>query len=233
MHSKFPELDYLSSSFTDLDNTWRSLLVSNCKESLIYIDQELTKLQENNDIYPPKHQIFAALSLTSLDKIKVVILGQDPYHGAGEAIGLAFAVSKKTKVPPSLRNIYKELGLNAIESQEKELLIDWAKQGVLLLNSTLTVIKDKPNSLANIGWQSVTDKVIQKISDQTEHVVFMLWGSFAQKKAALIDANRHLILTTTHPSPFSAHKGFLGSNHFNLANQYLEKYGRFPINWKK
>ena len=162
-----------------------------------------------------------------------MILGQDPYHGAGEANGLAFSVNSDIKIPPSLRNIYKELELEFGNAQidSGDMLISWANQGVLLLNATLTVIKDKPNSLADIGWQAVTDKITSEISKKASNVVFMLWGSFAQKKADLIDGARHCILSTTHPSPLSAYRGFLGCNHFKLANEYLVKNNKKPIVW--
>lgn len=225
------ELTYLKSSYLSLDLKWQTFLATTCADELIDIDRKLEALSVNRTIYPPQSQIFNALFLTPIDKVKIVILGQDPYHGKGEANGLAFAVNRGVRTPPSLRNIYKELGLNPGKISQDELLINWAKQGILLLNSSLTVIQDKPNSMADIGWQVVTDRVIKYINDSCEHVVFMLWGSFAQKKTLLIDTKKHLILSTTHPSPFSAHKGFLGCNHFNLANQYLAQYGYSPINW--
>jgi uracil-DNA glycosylase len=225
--------NYLQKSFFTLSNSWQAFFLNNCLEELIAIDRQLLEICHNEIIYPPVEQLFAAFSVCDFNDIRVVILGQDPYHGDGEANGLAFAVNSGIKTPPSLRNIFKELELEfgATEKLTGDKLFAWRAQGVLLLNTTLTVIKDKPNSLAHIGWQSVTDKIISEISNRLSNVVFMLWGGFAQKKYNLIDNNRHLILRTTHPSPLSAYRGFLGSNHFKLANQYLIKNQLTPIIW--
>lgn len=184
-------------------------------------------------IFPPGPQIFAAFEHTPFDLLKVVIIGQDPYHGVGQAHGLCFSVNPGVAVPPSLQNIYKEL-LQDIPGYVTPVngdLRKWADQGVLLLNATLTVEKDKAGSHQGKGWETFTDAVIQLISDQKEQVVFLLWGKFAQGKAALIDHTKHLILQAAHPSPFSAHNGFLGCKHFSQTNTYLLEKGIQPIEW--
>lgn len=197
-----------------------------------------TSENSSQKIFPPREMVFQAMRLTSLDNLKVVILGQDPYfneHKFGpEAHGLCFSVRKGIPIPPSLRNIFKEIndsiyGGNQIRTETD--LTDWADQGVLLLNASLTVIAKKPNSHADLGWHALTDDIIRTISEQKRNVVFMLWGSFAQKKAQLIDQTRHLILQTSHPSPLSAHRGFLGSGVFKKCNEYLKKNNISPIIW--
>ena len=214
-----------------MTKSYQELFLNNCLEELRVIDSKLLEVSKNESIYPSNLDIFRAFSKFELDATRVVILGQDPYHGDGEANGLAFAVNSNIKTPPSLRNILKELEQEFGGMPSGEALFSWANQGVLLLNATLTVIKDKPNSLAHIGWKEVTDKIIAQISQHANNVVFMLWGSFAQKKSSLIDSSRHLILTTTHPSPLSAYRGFLGCNHFKLTNEYLIKNNLEPISW--
>ncbi len=190
-------------------------------------------------VFPDRKNVFAAMRQTSLEAAKVVIIGQDPYFnehpGKGpEAHGLCFSVKKGIPVPPSLRNILLEIN-NSVYKAEKESvdsdLTRWAVQGVLLLNASLTVIAKKPNSHASLGWHKLTDNIIETISGQKKHVVFMLWGAFAQKKIALIDRNRHLVLATSHPSPLSAYRGFLGSGVFVKCNDYLESKGFQKINW--
>lgn len=184
-------------------------------------------------IYPQKEDVFNAFKYCPLSELKVVILGQDPYHNVNQAHGLAFSVQKNVAVPPSLLNIYKELeGDLNIKKAPHGCLTSWAKQGVFLLNTVLTVEAHKAHSHANIGWEIFTDTVIQKISDTKESVVFMLWGAHAQKKAKLIDAAKHLILKAPHPSPLSAHRGFLGCGHFSKANNYLQAKGLSVINWQ-
>lgn len=191
-----------------------------------------TEKAEGKAIYPPGPKIFNAYDTTPIEDVKVVILGQDPYHNPGQAMGLSFSVPQGTRIPPSLRNIYKELQTSLdIPPADHGDLTKWAEQGVFLLNAMLTVERNQPGSHQRSGWQFFTDASIKAISDQQEHVVFMLWGAFARKKAVLIDANKHLILESAHPSPFSADRGFFGNNHFVLANEYLEKHGRQPINW--
>lgn len=184
-------------------------------------------------IYPPGSLIFNAYNTTPLDEVKVVILGQDPYHNPGQAMGLSFSVPRGVTPPPSLRNIYKEIETSlGIERVKHGDLTKWAQQGVFLLNSMLTVERNKPGSHKRSGWQYFTDASIKAVSEKTEHTVFMLWGAFAKKKAELIDGDRHLVLESVHPSPFSADKGFFGNDHFKKANEYLEKHGREPIDWR-
>ena len=181
--------------------------------------------------FPPKNQIFRAIELTPFEEVKVVIIGQDPYHNDNQANGLCFSVSDKVKAPPSLKNIFKELEADlGIKKTSNELEM-WAKQGVLLLNATLTVRAHEANSHKDLGWEKFTDFIIKEISDKKENVVFVLWGAFAQKKAGLIDASRHFIIQSAHPSPFSVHKGFFGSRPFSKINQFLEEKGKEPINW--
>ena len=194
---------------------------------------------ESVKIFPLRENVFSSMRQTSLDDTKVVIIGQDPYFnehpGKGpEAHGLCFSVRRGIPVPPSLRNILQEVNRSLYNdekiSQESD-LTRWAIQGVLLINASLTVIAKKPNSHANLGWHELTDSVIETISRKKRNVVFMLWGAFAQKKAVLIDQNKHLVLATSHPSPLSAHRGFLGSGVFVKCNNYLEKTGQVPITW--
>jgi uracil-DNA glycosylase len=188
--------------------------------------------QAGKTIYPPGPQIFNAFNSTPFDKVKVVILGQDPYHGKGQAHGLCFSVPKGIKPPPSLVNIFKEIrnDLNLPIPLEGDLSY-WAKQGVFLLNTILTVEAKMPASHQGKGWETFTDRVIQVISEQRTGVVFLLWGRFAQNKAALIDGTKHHILKAPHPSPFSAHSGFLGCKHFSQANALLKQQGLTPIDW--
>ncbi|MFM2478127.1 uracil-DNA glycosylase [Celerinatantimonas sp. MCCC 1A17872] len=185
-------------------------------------------------IYPPQEDVFNAFKLTSLDNVKVVILGQDPYHQFGQAHGLCFSVRPGVKVPPSLVNIYKELknDIPGFEIPSHGYLEYWAKQGVLLLNTVLTVEHGKAHSHASCGWEQFTDAVIGKINEHCQGLVFMLWGAHAQKKGAVIDSRRHLVLKAPHPSPLSAHRGFLGCHHFSMANQYLSESGKTPIDWQ-
>ncbi len=184
-------------------------------------------------IYPPQDAIFNALKLTEFHDTKVVILGQDPYHGPNQAMGLSFAVNRGIPLPPSLRNIYKELVSDlGIAPANHGDLSGWAKQGVLLLNVTLTVEAAKPQSHADIGWQRFTDEVISALNQHPKPIVFLLWGAYAQKKIALIDQQKHRILKTTHPSPLSAHRGFTGSKVFSKTNALLKDLGRMPIDWQ-
>lgn len=184
-------------------------------------------------IYPHSSHWFNAFALTPLSQVKVVVLGQDPYHGANQAHGLSFSVLPDVKIPPSLQNIYKEqqqdLGLL---QPNHGCLLTWAEQGVLLLNAVLTVEAAKANSHQGKGWERFTDQVIRLVNDQTSGVVFMLWGSYAQKKAAFIDTNKHLVLTAPHPSPLSAYRGFFGCQHFSKANTWLQEQGKGKINWQ-
>ena len=181
--------------------------------------------------FPPKNQIFRAIELTPFEEVKVVIIGQDPYHNDNQANGLCFSVSDKVTAPPSLKNIFKELEDDlGIKKTSNELEI-WAKQGVLLLNATLTVRAHEANSHKDLGWEQFTDFIIKEISDKKENVVFVLWGAFAQKKAGLIDASKHFIIQSAHPSPFSVHRGFFGSRPFSKINDFLVSKGKSPIRW--
>ncbi len=194
-------------------------------------------LDKSKTIFPHPTKIFNAFNTTPFNQVKVVILGQDPYHNPKQAHGLAFSVPNGVPAPPSLQNILKELhdDLSLSNNHEKTSQTDltpWAKQGVLLLNSVLTVEKNKPGSHANMGWELFTDKVIQILSNEKKHLVFILWGVYAKSKQSLIDTNKHLALTAPHPSPLSAHKGFFGCRHFSKTNAYLKQNGIEPINWE-
>ncbi len=183
-------------------------------------------------IFPPANLIFNAFDSTPFDQVKVVILGQDPYHNDGQAHGLSFSVNDGIQLPPSLINIYKEINRDLhIPIPYSGNLERWSKQGVLLLNATLTVEAHKAGSHQNRGWEAFTDAAIHKLADQRENLVFLLWGAYAQKKASFINPNKHLILTSPHPSPLSAHRGFLGNGHFSKTNEYLSQHGKAPINW--
>lgn len=184
-------------------------------------------------IYPKGENIFKAFELTPFDKVKVVILGQDPYHGPDQAHGLCFSVQEGISKPPSLLNIFKEIERDLkIPINKHGCLESWAKQGVLLLNSVLTVQQGLAASHQGKGWERFTDKVIEVINAKHEGVVFLLWGSYAQKKGAFIDRKKHLVLTSVHPSPLSAHRGFIGNGHFSKTNEYLVTHGKTPINWQ-
>lgn len=185
------------------------------------------------EIYPPGPMIFNALNSTPLDKVKVVILGQDPYHGPGQAHGLCFSVQPGVPAPPSLVNIYKELkrDLN-IDIPSHGYLQSWADQGVLMINTTMTVERANANAHKDKGWQFFTDRIIEVVSAHQPHLVFMLWGAHAQSKQKLIDATKHLVLTSVHPSPLSAYRGFLGCGHFSRTNKFLEQNGETPIEWR-
>ena len=184
-------------------------------------------------IYPPGPSIFAALDATPFDQAKVVVLGQDPYHGPGQAHGLCFSVQPGTPVPPSLQNIYKELQRDlGIAPPDHGCLLPWARQGVLLLNAVLTVEDGRPGSHAGQGWEGFTDHVVETLAREREGLVFLLWGSYAQKKGAVIDPRRHRVLRAPHPSPLSAHRGFLGCGHFSAANEYLARRGVAPVDWR-
>lgn len=185
-------------------------------------------------VFPPRELVFNAFKLTGFDSLKIVILGQDPYHNDGQAHGLAFSVPDGIALPPSLKNIFKELetDIPGFKTPRSGDLSHWAKQGVLLLNATLTVNAHQAGSHQKRGWEHFTDQVIEAISDQKDAVVFLLWGAYAQKKASLIDGSKHLILSTVHPSPLSVYRGFFGCRHFSQANYFLQKHGEKPIDWK-
>lgn len=192
-----------------------------------------TEKTQGKTIYPPGPQIFNAFDTTPFDNVKVVILGQDPYHGPRQAHGLCFSVQNGVPPPPSLVNIFQELNKDlGIKIPNHGNLTQWAKHGVFLLNASLTVRAGEPMSHAKIGWAKFTDTVIKKISEKKEHVVFMLWGKFAQEKRSLIDESKHCILRAPHPSPLSAHAGFFGCRHFSKANEYLVSKGIDPVDWQ-
>ncbi|MET0758885.1 MAG: uracil-DNA glycosylase [Flavobacterium sp.] len=219
----------------NLNNSWQTILSDEIQKPYFhdlmnFIDKEYTE----HTCFPPKELIFAAFEYCSFKDLKVVIIGQDPYHGDGEANGLCFSVNDGVKIPPSLRNIFREVNddLGKIFFPTSGNLERWAKQGVLLLNASLTVIKDNPNSHKHLKWNIFTDAVIQKISDEKENVVFLLWGNFAHKKGLKIDRTKHLVLESGHPSPMSANQGkWFGNKHFSQTNQYLKSKGISEIDW--
>ncbi|TYT26070.1 uracil-DNA glycosylase [Luteimonas viscosa] len=183
-------------------------------------------------VYPPGPQIFAAFEATPFDAVKVVVLGQDPYHGPGQAHGLCFSVRPGVPVPPSLDNMFKEIQRDlGIARPDHGYLMPWARQGVLLLNAVLTVEEGRAGAHQGKGWEGFTDHVVDALNREREGLVFLLWGSYAQKKGAIVDPRRHRVLRTTHPSPLSAHRGFLGCGHFSAANEYLARHGQAPIDW--
>lgn len=199
------------------------------KELQSFVDEEY----KNKTVFPERKNIYASLENTPFDKVKVVIIGQDPYHGEGEAHGFAFSAKPGIKIPPSLKNIYKELNAEyGCYIPNNGYLMKWAEQGVLLINAVLTVEKDKPTSHQGKGWEQFTDRIIEEIDKKDEPVVFMLWGNFAKSKKELLTNKNHLVLESPHPSPFSARHGFFGNNHFKLANEYLSKKGIKPIDWQ-
>ncbi len=218
-----------------LEDSWKAVLGG--EFALPYMRDLKAFLQREKaagkQIFPKGAEYFRALDLTPLDEVRVVILGQDPYHGAGQAHGLCFSVRPGVRIPPSLVNIYKELQSDlGIAPARHGFLEHWARQGVLLLNSVLTVEEARAASHQGQGWERFTDAVIRAVNEDCEHAVFMLWGSYAQKKAAFVDRSRHLVLKAPHPSPLSAHNGFFGCRHFSQANEYLFAQGRSPIEWQ-
>lgn len=215
--------------------SWTDLLAAEkqqdyFKQTIQYVEKRRT---EGVTVYPPKEQVFSAFSATPFEQVKVVILGQDPYHGPNQAHGLCFSVMPGVKTPPSLVNIYKELkqDIPDFEIPSHGYLQSWAEQGVLLLNTVLTVEQGQAHSHKHLGWERFTDKVIQRLNESGNGIVFLLWGAHAHKKGAQIDSNKHFVLKAPHPSPLSAHRGFLGCKHFSKANQKLSAQGRHPIDW--
>lgn len=217
-----------------IEKSWKEKLAEEFKKP--YFDGLANKIREKylakKVIYPEAQNIFSAFALCPFSQVKVVILGQDPYHGHGQAQGLSFSVPATEKIPPSLRNIYQEIksDIGGLKQKDGD-LTPWTKQGILLLNATLTVEANQPGSHQGLGWEQFTDAVIQKISTEKENVVFLLWGRYAQAKASLIDSHKHLILKAPHPSPFSAYTGFFGCRHFSQTNKYLKETGQNPIDW--
>eukprot|EP00834_Sanchytrium_tribonematis_P000204 NODE_4_length_77007_cov_1.156642.p44 type:complete len:255 gc:universal NODE_4_length_77007_cov_1.156642:38435-39199(+) len=218
---------------TFIPTSWKLVLQKEFrKDYFLKLEKLVDEDRKKFEVYPPPEKVFASLAV-KFEDVKVVILGQDPYHGPNQAMGLSFSVQKEISIPPSLRNIYLELKSDlGIEIAKHGDLTAWSKEGVLLLNASLTVRKNSPNSHKDFGWYKFTDVIIKEINSKRENVVFMLWGSFAQQKAKMIDSKRHLVLKSPHPSPFSAHKGFLGNKHFSKANDYLKAKSKEPVNWK-
>ncbi len=219
----------------EIEESWKEVLRDEFeKEYFVELSSQvdLAYLSTETDVFPPQELIFNAFNHCHFNDIKVVILGQDPYHNDGQAHGLSFSVPEGVQIPPSLRNMYKEIesdiGTAIPESGNLE---RWANQGVLLLNATLTVQVHEAGSHQGLGWETFTDAVIQKISDEKKHVVFMLWGKYAQDKGKNIDQKKHLVLTAPHPSPLSSYRGFFGCEHFSKANTHLEHNNLEPINW--
>ena len=216
-----------------IEQSWKALLQEEFDKPYFAELTEFVRAEyKSYRIYPPGSQIFNAFNLCPFDKVKVVIIGQDPYHGPGQAHGLCFSVNDGVPFPPSLRNIFKEVNADTgAPIPQSGNLTRWATQGVLLLNATLTVREHSAGSHQRRGWESFTDAVIRIISEQKSKVVFILWGAYAQSKASLIDSSRHLVLRSVHPSPLSAHAGFFGNHHFSLANDYLVRNGFTSIDW--
>ncbi|WP_075602246.1 uracil-DNA glycosylase [Saccharicrinis aurantiacus] len=219
----------------NIESGWKKLLQSELETDYFkQLNSFVNDAYQTTEIFPPRELIFEAFNLCPLDKTKVVILGQDPYHDVNQAHGLCFSVNNGIKFPPSLRNIFKELDSDEevdFRMPENGNLEQWAKQGVLLLNATLTVEAHKAGSHQKQGWETFTDAVIEKLAKEKENIVFILWGAYARKKVSLIDTNKHSILESPHPSPLSAHRGFFGNKHFSKTNNYLQSKGYAPIIW--
>ena len=222
-----------------LENSWQTLLADQFEQQ--YMQQLraflLAEKRAGNEVFPAGKNMFAALNQVPIERIKVVIIGQDPYHGPGQAHGLSFSVPRGVGLPPSLRNIFAEierdLGCVSLGAAGSGDLSQWAEQGVLLLNAVLSVRARDAGSHQGRGWERFTDVLVQRLAAERSGLVFLLWGSYAQKKAAVVDAGRHRLLKAPHPSPLSAHRGFFGCRHFSQANQYLESQGATPIDWTR
>ena len=216
-----------------IDQSWKNELADIFESPGFRQTAEFARAQyATREVYPPAAKIFAAFDACPFDKVKVVILGQDPYHGPGQANGLCFSVNPGVRMPPSLVNIFKEVSPDTGAPMPADGdLSRWARQGVLLLNATLTVEANRAGSHQGQGWEQFTDEVISRLSRDRDHLVFILWGSYAIRKSALIDQTRHLVLTSPHPSPLSAHRGFFGNHHFSRANAYLAASGETPVAW--
>lgn len=216
-----------------IEKSWKEKLSNEFEEDYFRELASFVKTEfQNKTIYPPAKEIFKAFDACPFEEVKVVILGQDPYHGEGQANGLCFSVHPGVPMPPSLVNIFKERKADLGKSMPANGdLTSWAKQGVLLLNATLTVAAKSPGSHQKKGWEEFTDAVIQQLSDEKENLVFILWGAYAQKKGAVIDRNKHFIIESPHPSPFAAHRGFFGSKPFSKCNEFLKSKNKEPIEW--
>lgn len=225
----------MSEADIKLEESWKTALDAEFSSSYMAALKQflVTEKERGKRIFPKGSEYFRALDLTPLSDVRVVILGQDPYHGDGQAHGLCFSVKPGVRTPPSLVNIYKELQADlGIPPVRHGFLESWARQGVLLLNSVLTVEQGLAASHQGKGWERFTDAVIRRVNDEAESVVFMLWGAYAQRKAAFVDTSRHLVLKAAHPSPLAAHNGFFGCRHFSRANEFLQSRGRQPIDWR-
>ncbi len=216
-----------------IDESWRQVLQPEFDKPYFELLTDFVRhAYATHQCFPPAGQIFRAFDLCPFDKVRVVIIGQDPYHDVNQAHGLCFSVQDGVRIPPSLENIYKELHRDlGIPIPTTGNLTSWAEQGVLLLNATLTVEAHRAGSHQGKGWEELTDAAIQALNNQRSNIVFMLWGSYAQRKGQYIDRKRHLVLTAVHPSPLSAYRGFIGCGHFSQANTYLQQHGLEPINW--
>lgn len=225
----------MAQSTPQLDENWKAVVGGEFDQPYMQSLKAflLDQKQAGKHIFPKGSQYFRALDLTPIDQVRVVILGQDPYHGAGQAHGLCFSVQPGVRIPPSLVNIYKEMESDlGIPRANHGFLEHWARQGVLLLNSVLTVEEGRAGAHQGKGWERFTDRIIHAVAEEREHVVFILWGAYAQKKAAFVDQSRHLVLKSVHPSPLSAHNGFFGSKPFSKTNAYLQSHGLEPIDWQ-
>lgn len=217
----------------NIESSWKKILASEFEKPYFKELSEFVRGEYlSTQIFPPPHEVFRAFDLCPFDSVKVVILGQDPYHGSGQANGLCFAVAQGVRTPPSLQNMFKELEDDLGRSVDHNPdLSRWATQGVLLLNATLTVATGKPGSHQGKGWEEFTDAIVSKLNDEKEHLVFLLWGNYAKQKGVHIDRSKHLVLESAHPSPFSAHSGFFGNKHFSKTNEYLVKNNEKGIDW--
>lgn len=217
-----------------IEESWREILMDEFRSTYFSeLRSFLVDERSRHTVYPPGSQIFAAFEYAPFHKVKVVIIGQDPYHGPGQAHGLCFSVPDGVAKPPSLQNIFKEIHDDlGHDIPERGNLSNWARQGVLLLNASLTVRANRAGSHQNKGWERFTDAVIKTLSNEKDGLVFLLWGNFAMAKASLIDQGKHHILTAAHPSPFSAHKGFFGCRHFSMTNEILQAQGKPPVDWR-
>lgn len=223
------------SSVIELESSWRKRLQADLDSEYMAQLRDFLREQKalGKTVYPAADKTFAALNAAPFDSVKVVILGQDPYHGPGQAHGLCFSVMRDIQVPPSLRNIYKELASDVnFVPPTHGCLIEWARQGVLLLNSVLTVEESLAASHKGKGWERFTDSIVNHLNDEAESIVFILWGNYAQKKGAMIDRERHLVLQSAHPSPLSASRGFYGNHHFSKSNEYLQAQNKVAIDWQ-
>lgn len=227
------ELVAVANNIVQINNDWQNFFnLETQKQYYVNLRNFLKSEYKTQTIYPPMEDIFNAFKLTPISNVKVVIVGQDVYHGAGQAMGLSFSVRDGVKIPPSLRNIYKELEAEGFHPDTSTgNLTKWAEQGVFLINACLTVREHQPNSHAGYGWERFTDNVIRFLDNDDKPKVFLLWGKYAQEKKEIIQNPNHLVLEASHPSPFSANRGFFGNNHFRLANEFLRKHGEIEIVW--